>query len=93
MVVSSPLMSSSLFRTIKQMKEGFVLCLLHFVFLLLVQVHDVSVPPDQVSLRVLRVKHPGLPRAQTGAAAATEGVVEDEDAGEDGGEDVHYIYK
>ena len=70
------------------MKEGFVLCLLHFVFLLLVQVHDVSVPPDQVSPRVLRVKHPGLPLPQTaGAAAATQGVVEEEDAGEDGGDD------
>ena len=79
-------MSSSLFRTIKQMKEGFVLCLLHFVFLLLVQVYDVSVPPDQVGLRVLRVKHPGLPRAQiAAAAAAAQGVVEDEDGGEDDG--------
>ena len=33
------------------MKEGFVLCLLHFVFLLLVQVHYISIPPDQVRLQ------------------------------------------
>ena len=43
---------------------------------------------------MIRIKYSGLPRPQpAGAAAATQGVVEDEDAGEDGGEDVHYTYK